>query len=169
MAAPATCREAMARVEERTEGGAWAVVNIAGVPQAGSVEDVGDEQARHRLAVNLLVPCGSAGSRCRRCAGSAGPDRERVLRSGAGAVADGRLVQREQAHPHSATTHCLRVETAHAGVRVSLVEPGAFATAVLERAATDLGDTDPVGDHAGYDRSRRLFTDVNRRVRRQGC
>lgn len=34
--------------------GAWAVVNNAGVPQAGSLEDVSDEQARHLLEVNLL-------------------------------------------------------------------------------------------------------------------
>ncbi|MGX1885747.1 SDR family NAD(P)-dependent oxidoreductase [Streptomyces sp. NPDC055287] len=49
-----SCREAMARVEEMTGGGVWVVVNNAGVPQAGSVEDVSDEQARHLLEVNLL-------------------------------------------------------------------------------------------------------------------
>nr|WP_253267657.1 SDR family NAD(P)-dependent oxidoreductase [Streptomyces asoensis] len=54
VADPFSCRGAMARVEEMTGGGAWAVMNNAGVPQAGSVEDVSDEQARHLLEVNLL-------------------------------------------------------------------------------------------------------------------
>ncbi len=66
-------------------------------------------------------------------------------------------------HALSALTHCLRVEGAHLGVRVSLVEPGAFATPMLSRALTDL-DTlrDPA--NPGYDNTTRLFTAVDRRV-----
>ncbi|QIZ00179.1 SDR family NAD(P)-dependent oxidoreductase [Streptomyces sp. S1D4-11] len=54
VAESASCREAMAQVEEMTGGGAWAEVNNAGVPQAGALQDVSDEQARHVLEVNLL-------------------------------------------------------------------------------------------------------------------
>lgn len=66
-------------------------------------------------------------------------------------------------HALSALTHCLRVEMAHAGVRVSLVEPGAFATAMLDQAVDDLAGADRKG-FAGYARSRALFTAVNERV-----
>ncbi|WP_159015169.1 SDR family NAD(P)-dependent oxidoreductase, partial [Streptomyces europaeiscabiei] len=54
VADPSSCAEAMGEVARMTGGGAWAVVNNAGVPQAGSIEDVSDEQARHLLEVNLL-------------------------------------------------------------------------------------------------------------------
>ncbi|WP_371476964.1 SDR family NAD(P)-dependent oxidoreductase [Kitasatospora sp. NBC_00315] len=54
VADPRSGEEAMARVGELAGGGAWAVVNNAGIPQAGSVEDVSDEQARRLLETNLL-------------------------------------------------------------------------------------------------------------------
>ncbi|MFE2141386.1 hypothetical protein ACFXA3_06425, partial [Streptomyces sp. NPDC059456] len=62
-------------------------------------------------------------------------------------------------------THCLRVEAAHLGVRVTLIEPGAFATPMLGRALTDL-DTlrDPANPDPGYTATTRLFTAVDRRV-----
>ena len=164
VADPLSCQKAMARVEEMTGGGAWAVVNNAGVPQAGSVEDVSDEQARHLLEVNLL----GAMRICR-------PALPGMRRRGGGRIVNvssglGRVPwpmggwYSASKHGLSAITHCLRVETAHAGVRVSLVEPGAFATAMLDRAAADLTRADPRGGGAGYDRSRELFSAVNQRV-----
>ncbi|MCZ1003278.1 SDR family oxidoreductase [Streptomyces mirabilis] len=163
VAEPASCREAMARVEEMTGGGAWAVVNNAGVPQAGALEDVSDEQARHLLEVNLL-------GAMRIC---------RLALPGMRRRGEGRIVNVSSGlarvpwpmggwysaskHALSALTHCLRVETAHAGVRVCLVEPGAFATAMLDRAVADLAGADHSGE-AGYGRSRALFTAVNQRV-----
>ncbi|WP_329438284.1 SDR family NAD(P)-dependent oxidoreductase [Streptomyces canus] len=54
VAEPSSCVEAMGEVGRMTGGGVWVVVNNAGVPQAGSLEDVSDEQARHLLEVNLL-------------------------------------------------------------------------------------------------------------------
>jgi short-subunit dehydrogenase len=57
----------MEEVTRMTGGGVWAVVHNAGVPQAGSLEDVSDEQARYLLEVNLLGPCGSVASPSRRC------------------------------------------------------------------------------------------------------
>ncbi|MFI6006339.1 SDR family NAD(P)-dependent oxidoreductase [Streptomyces sp. NPDC051366] len=164
VADPVSCQEVMARIEEMTSGGVWAVVNNAGVPQAGSVEDVSDEQARHLLEVNLLGAmriCRLALPGMRRRGGG------RIVNVSSGL---GRVPwplggwYSASKHALSAITHCLRVETAHAGVRVSLVEPGAFATAMLDRAVTDLNNTDPAGDRAGYDRSRTLFTAVNQRV-----
>ncbi|MFF3417873.1 SDR family NAD(P)-dependent oxidoreductase [Streptomyces sp. NPDC002698] len=164
VADPVSCREAMATVEEMTAGGAWAVVNNAGVPQAGRVEDVSDEQARHLLEVNLLGAmriCRLALPGMRRRGGG----RIVNVSSGLGRVPwpMGGWYSASK-HALSAITHCLRVEMAHAGVRVSLVEPGAFATAMLDRAVADLAGADPSDGAAGYDRSRDLFTAVNQRV-----
>jgi NAD(P)-dependent dehydrogenase (short-subunit alcohol dehydrogenase family) len=65
---PSSCVEAMEEVTRMTGGGVWAVVNNAGVPQAGSLEDVSDEPARYLLEVNLPgAPCGSVVSPSRRC------------------------------------------------------------------------------------------------------
>ncbi|MEU9305892.1 SDR family NAD(P)-dependent oxidoreductase [Streptomyces sp. NPDC048269] len=160
----ASCREAMAGVEEMTGGGVWAVVNNAGVPQAGAVEDVSDEQARHLLEVNLLGAmrmCRLALPGMRRRGGG----RIVNVSSGLGRVPwpMGGWYSASK-HALSAITHCMRVELAHAGVRVSLVEPGAFATAMLDRAVADLTSAAPSGGGAGYDHSRDLFTAVNRRV-----
>ncbi|MGI5365138.1 SDR family NAD(P)-dependent oxidoreductase [Streptomyces iakyrus] len=164
VADPASCEEAMARVEKMTGGGAWAVVNNAGVPQAGLVEDVSDGQASHLLEVNLLGPM-----RIRRLALPG------MRRRGGGRIVNvssglGRVPRpmggwySASKHVLSAITHCLRVEMTHAGVRVSVVDPGAFATAVLDRAIADLTGAAPSGCRAGYDRSHDLFTAVNQRV-----
>lgn len=162
VAEPSSCVEAMGRIVDMTGGGAWAVVNNAGVPQAGSLEDVTDEQARHLLEVNLLGAmriCRLAlpGMRLR------GEGRIVNVSSGLGRVPWplGGWYSASK-HALSALTHCLRMEMAHAGVRVSLVEPGAFATAMLDRAVDDLAGADRGG--AGYERSRALFTAVNQRV-----
>ncbi len=163
VADPVSCREAMAQVEEMTGGGAWAVVNNAGVPQAGALEDVSDEQARHLVEVNLLgamrvVRLALPGMRRR------GEGRIVNISSGLGRVPwpMGGWYSASK-HALSALTHCLRVEVAHAGVQVSLVEPGAFATAMLDRAVHDLEGAER-GTGVGYERSRTLFTGVNRRV-----
>lgn len=120
VADPSSCAEAMGEVARMTGGGAWAVVNNAGVPQAGSIEDVSDEQARHLLEVNLL-----GAMRIYRLA----LPQMRLL-------GEGRIVNVSSAlgrvpwplggwysaskHALSALTHCLRVEMAHAGVRVRM-------------------------------------------------
>ncbi|MGW5849898.1 SDR family oxidoreductase [Streptomyces sp. NPDC055254] len=164
VADPVSCKRAMAEVEEMTGGGAWAVVNNAGVPQAGSLEDVSDEQARHLLEVNVL----GAMRICRLALAA-------MRRRGAGRIVNvssglGRVPwplggwYSASKHALSALTHCLRVESAHAGVRVCLVEPGAFATAMLERAVADLAAVGDSAGGAGYERTRALFTKVNERV-----
>src|SRR3954447_18875019 len=45
-----------AEIDGMTDGGPWAVVNNAGLAQAGAVEDVDDEAARYQLEVNLVAP-----------------------------------------------------------------------------------------------------------------
>ena len=163
VAEPHSCEEAMRRIGEMTGGGAWAVVNNAGVPQAGSLEDVSDEQARQLLEVNLL----GAMRICRLALPAMrlrGEGRIVNVSSGLGRVPWplGGWYSASK-HALSALTHCLRVEVAHAGVRVCLVEPGAFATAMLDRAVADLAGADR-GGSAGYARSRALFTEVNQHV-----
>lgn len=147
----------------RPGGGVWALVNNAGVPQAGSIEDVSDEQARHLLEVNLLGAmriCRLALPQMRQRGGG------RIVNVSSGL---GRVPwplggwYSASKHALSALTHCLRVEMAHAGVRVSFVEPGAFATAMLDRAVDDLVAADR-GGAVGYDRSRALFGAVNAHV-----
>ncbi|MFE2147501.1 SDR family NAD(P)-dependent oxidoreductase, partial [Streptomyces sp. NPDC059456] len=51
-----SCRRAVKECAEMTDGGPRALVNNAGIPQAGPVADVDDEQARHLLEVNVLGP-----------------------------------------------------------------------------------------------------------------
>ncbi|MGW5852502.1 SDR family NAD(P)-dependent oxidoreductase [Streptomyces sp. NPDC055254] len=164
VACEASCHQALQECAEMTGGGGpWALVNNAGIPQAGAVADVNDEHARRLLEVNLLGPA-------RLC---------RLVLPAMAACGGGRIVNISSGlgripwpmgawysagkHALSALTHCLRVEAAHLGVRVSLVEPGAFATPMLGRALTDL-DTlrDPA--NPGYDSTTRLFTAVDRRV-----
>ncbi|MFD5410198.1 SDR family oxidoreductase [Streptomyces nojiriensis] len=163
VACEASCRQALRECGEMTGGGPWALVNNAGIPQAGAVADVDDEQARRLLEVNLLGPA----RLCRLALptmAARGGGRIVNISSGLGRVPwpMGAWYSAGK-HALSALTHCLRVEAAHLGVRVSLVEPGAFATPMLSRALTDL-DTlrDPA--NPGYDNTARLFTAVDRRV-----
>ncbi|MFD8019763.1 SDR family NAD(P)-dependent oxidoreductase [Streptomyces lavendulae] len=158
-----SCRQAVEECARMTAGGPWALVNNAGIPQAGPVADVDDVRARRLLEVNLLGPA-------RLC---------RLVLPGMAAHGGGRIVNISSGlgrvpwpmgawysagkHALSALTHCLRVEAAHLGVRVSLIEPGAFATPMLSRALTDL-DTLNGGANPGYTATTRLFTAVDRRV-----
>lgn len=158
-----SCRQAVEECARMAAGGLWALVNNAGIPQAGPVADVDDVRARRLLEVNLLGPA-------RLC---------RLVLPGMAAHGGGRIVNISSGlgrvpwpmgawysagkHALSALTHCLRVEAAHLGVRVSLIEPGAFATPMLSRALADL-DTLSGGANPGYTSTTRLFTAVDRRV-----
>nr|WP_144298575.1 SDR family oxidoreductase [Streptomyces sp. TLI_235] len=163
VADPASCRQAVDQAEEMTAGGLWALVNNAGVPQAGAVADVGDEQARHVLEVNLL----GAARLCRLVLPAMhrhGSGRIVNISSGLGRVPwpMGGWYSAAK-HGLSALTHCLRVEAAHLGVQVCLVEPGAFATPMLATATADLAAVRTPGA-PGYDRTTALFNAVDRRV-----
>lgn len=158
-----SCRRAVEECAQMTGGGPWALVNNAGIPQAGAICDVDDERARYLLEVNLLGPARLArlllpGMACR------GGGRIVNISSGLGRVPwpMGGWYSAGK-HALSALTHCLRVEAAHLGVRVCLVEPGAFATPMLGRALADLDAVRSAGN-PGYEASSRLFGAVDRRV-----
>jgi NAD(P)-dependent dehydrogenase (short-subunit alcohol dehydrogenase family) len=112
----------------------WAVVNNAGFAQAGAVEDVGDEDVRYQLEVNLVAPARIA----------------RLVLPGMRARGDGRIVNMSSVagrismplmgwycaakHGLEAMSDALRMEVAPHGVKVSLVEPGSFGTGIWDGA-----------------------------------
>ncbi|MFJ5025706.1 SDR family NAD(P)-dependent oxidoreductase [Streptomyces goshikiensis] len=51
-----SCHTALGMVAEMTGGGPWVLVSNAGIPRAGAMADLGDEQARYPLEVNQLGP-----------------------------------------------------------------------------------------------------------------
>lgn len=126
----ASTEAAFAEIAEATGGGPWAVVNNAGTAQAGAIEDVPDEHARDQLEVNLLGPV--------RVARLVLPAMRRrgegriVMVSSVAGRASAPLLGWYCASKHAleAVTDALRVEVADAGVRVILVEPGAFGTGI---------------------------------------
>jgi NAD(P)-dependent dehydrogenase (short-subunit alcohol dehydrogenase family) len=149
-----SCRRALDEVAGLTGGGPWAVVNNAGYAQSGAVEDVSDEQVRAQLETNLVAPGAD------RPAGPAadaerGEGRIVNVSSVAGrvlAAADG-LVLRQQARPGGGDD-ALRMEVEPDGVRVVLVEPGAFGTGIWS-AAQDGGFPEPATERyaAAYARA----------------
>jgi NAD(P)-dependent dehydrogenase (short-subunit alcohol dehydrogenase family) len=123
-------RAGFEEIDALTDGGPWAVVNNAGIAVAGAVEDVDDDDARRQLEVNLLAPARIA----------------RLVMPGMRERGDGRIVMVSSIagrtavpllgwycaskHALEALTDALRVEVADCGVRVVLVEPGAFGTGI---------------------------------------
>jgi NAD(P)-dependent dehydrogenase (short-subunit alcohol dehydrogenase family) len=112
----------------------WAVVNNAGFAQAGAVEDVGDDDVRYQLEVNLVAPARIA----------------RLVLPGMRARGEGRIVNMSSVagrismplmgwycaakHGLEAMSDALRMEVAPHGVKVSLVEPGSFGTGIWDGA-----------------------------------
>ncbi len=142
VAEPASVAAAFAEIAALTGGGAWAVVNNAGVAQPGTVRDVSDAAAARQLEVNLLGPA-------------------RVVRAALPAMRarrDGRIVNISSVSGRvhlpflgwycaskaglAALTDALRIEVAPLGVRVSLIEPGSFASGIWERSARALPTSD---------------------------
>ena len=123
-----SCERGFADIAAQTGGGPWAVVNNAGYAQAGAVEDVPDELARAQLEVNLIAPA--------RVARLVMP----VMRErGGGVIVNvssvlGRATTPllgwycASKHAIEALSNALRVEVAPFGIRVVLIEPGAFGT-----------------------------------------
>ena len=138
---PASCARAVAEVEELT-GGLHALVNNAGFAQSGAVEDVSDELARAQLETNLVAPMRLA----------------RLVLPGMRERGNGRIVNVSSVagrmstplmgwycaskHALEAVTDALRMEVEGDGVKVTLVEPGMFATDVWT-AASDSGFPTP--------------------------
>ena len=129
----ASCARAVAEVEELT-GGLTALVNNAGYAQAGTVEDVTDAQARAQLETNVVAPMRLATL-----------DLPGMRERGSGRIVNvssvaGRLSTPlmgwycASKHALEAVTDALRMEVEGDGVKVSLVEPGMFATDVWNAA-----------------------------------
>jgi NAD(P)-dependent dehydrogenase (short-subunit alcohol dehydrogenase family) len=125
-------RRAFAQIDELTDGGPWAVVNNAGYAQAGAIEDVPAEDARHQLEVNLVAPARIA----------------QLVLPGMRARGDGRIINVSSIagrvsspltgwygaskHGLEAMSDALRMEVARFGVRVVLIEPGGFGTGIWD-------------------------------------
>ncbi|MET7437666.1 SDR family NAD(P)-dependent oxidoreductase [Streptomyces sp. NPDC004082] len=135
---PSSCRDAFEQVAERSDGGPWALVNNAGIPLAGAVEDIGDDAARHLLEVNLLAPARLA----------------RLVLPVMRRRGEGRIVNISSLGGHVTAPamgwYCasktalrvlndaLRMETGPGGVHVVVIEGGGYATGIWERAADGL-------------------------------
>jgi NAD(P)-dependent dehydrogenase (short-subunit alcohol dehydrogenase family) len=129
----ASCERAVAEAEELT-GGLHALVNNAGFAQSGAVEDIADDAVRAQLETNVVAPIRLA----------------RLVLPGMRDRGDGRIVNISSVagrlstplmgwycaskHALEAVTDALRMEVEGDGVKVSLVEPGMFATDVWSAA-----------------------------------
>ena len=153
----ASCEQGFAEIADLTDGGPWAVVNNAGYAQSGAVEDVTDEQVRAQLETNVVAPM--------RIARLVLP---RMKERGNGRIVNmssvaGRTSQPlmgwycASKHALEAVTDALRMEVEPDGVRVVLVEPGAFDTDIWS-SAQDGGFPPPSSARyaAAYARSQAL-------------
>lgn len=120
----AACREVVERFEP------YAVVNNAGLPVTGAIEDIGDEEARCALETMVVAPMRLArlALPAMRVAGAG-----RVVNvSSVFGLTTVPLTGWYQACKHAleAASDALRAEVAAAGVRVVLVEPGGVRTGI---------------------------------------
>lgn len=122
--------KAFAEIADMTDGGPWAVVNNAGYAQPGAVEDVDDAAVRLQLETNLIGPARIA----------------RLVVPAMRARGEGRIVNvssivgrvtvplvgwyAASKHGLEAISDALRMEVAPFGIKVVLVEPGTFGTAI---------------------------------------
>ena len=149
-----SCAKGFAEIEARSD--IWAVVNNAGFAQAGAIEDVGDDDVRYQLEVNVVAPARVA----------------RLVLPGMRARGEGRIVNVSSIagrmslplmgwycaskHALEAMTDSLRIEVADAGIAVSLVEPGSFGTGIWEGARYP--ETNGSSYAAAYARAQRTTT-----------
>jgi NAD(P)-dependent dehydrogenase (short-subunit alcohol dehydrogenase family) len=115
----------------------WGIVNNAGLPATGAVEDVDDAEVRRSLETMLVAPM--------RLARLALP----YMREAGG----GRIVNvssiygltttpltgwyQASKHALEAVSDALRVEVARDGIKVILIEPGGFRTGIWDQAEQD--------------------------------
>ncbi|MET8102825.1 SDR family oxidoreductase [Streptomyces sp. NPDC005236] len=135
-----SCQQALEQVAEQSGGGPWALVNNAGVPLAGAVEDVGDEAARYLLEVNVLAPARLArlvlpamrrrgGGRIVNISSLGG----RITAPGMGWYCAGKAAL-------TTVNDALRMEASPGGVHVVLIEGGGYASDIWHKAADGLRD-----------------------------
>jgi NAD(P)-dependent dehydrogenase (short-subunit alcohol dehydrogenase family) len=136
-----SCTDAITHVQEMT-GGLHALVNNAGFAQSGAVEDISDDRVRAQLETNVVAPMRLA----------------RLVLPAMRERGDGRIINISSIagrlstplmgwycaskHALEAVTDALRMEVEGDGVKVSLVEPGMFATDVWS-ATQEGGFPDP--------------------------
>ncbi|MFI0914118.1 SDR family oxidoreductase [Streptomyces abikoensis] len=154
---PRSCQDAVAEIDEQTDGGPWALVNNAGIVNPGAFEDVSETDARAVLEVNLLGVARMT----------------RLVLPGMRQRGEGRIIQMSSAggliavpfngwysagkFALEALTDTLRRELAGSGVRVSLIEPGTVDTPLVSGALARLAPPDSRYE-AAYDRARRIVT-----------
>ncbi|MFG2334008.1 SDR family oxidoreductase [Streptomyces sp. NPDC048604] len=133
-----SCRQALDQVAEQSDGGPWALVNNAGIPLAGAVEDIDDEAAGRLLEVNVLAPARLArlvlpamrrrgGGRIVNISSLGG----RITAPGMGWYCAGKAAL-------GAVNDALRMEASPAGVHVVLIEGGGYASNIWHKAADGL-------------------------------
>jgi NAD(P)-dependent dehydrogenase (short-subunit alcohol dehydrogenase family) len=141
------CADAVGRLRP------YGVVNNAGYPVTGAVEEVTDEQARAALETMVVAPI--------RLARLAVPHmRERgdgriVNVSSIAGVATLPLVGWYHASKHAleALTDALRMEVAADGIRVILIEPGGFKTGIWDEHEKDIEARSGSRYEGGYRRT----------------
>lgn len=148
----------------------YAIVNNAGFFNAGMVEDVTDDEARHQLEAMVIAPMRLA----------------RLALPGMRDRGQGRIVNVSSAIVHAnvtmtgwyqaskqaldALTTALRIETAAAGLDVVTIEPGAVDTDIWNKAAKDLQRRRETTIHpAAYDRSLALIEALHGHMRPPGA
>ena len=130
---PDSCAKAVAEAEAMTDG-LSALVNNAGYAQSGAVEDISDGLVRAQLETNVVAPIRLA----------------RLVLPGMRERGQGRIINISSVagrlstplmgwycaskHALEAVTDALRMEVEGDGIKVSLVEPGMFATDVWSAA-----------------------------------
>ncbi|HXQ61674.1 MAG TPA: SDR family NAD(P)-dependent oxidoreductase [Acidimicrobiales bacterium] len=116
----------------------WGLVNNAGYSGVGAIEDVSDDEARRQLETMVVAPMRLA----------------RLALPHMTAVGEGRIVNissiygrtttpfsgwyQASKHALEAASDALRIEVAHRGVTVVLIEPGAVKTHIWEEMEADL-------------------------------
>lgn len=141
---------AWAEIESLTDGGPWALVNNAGIAQAGAIEDVNDEAARRQIDVNVHGP-----AKLMRLALPAMRER-----------GDGRIVNvssmsgrvslpflgwyAASKYALEAVSDAARREVAGFGVKVILIEPGSYGTGVWQTAFSALPDREKSAYREAY-------------------
>lgn len=158
---PASCADAVAEAQ-RLSGGLHALVNNAGYVQAGAVEDISDDLVRAQLETNVVAPIRMA----------------RLVLPAMRERGDGRIVNVSSVagrlttplmgwyaaskHALEAVTDALRMEVDGDGIKVSLVEPGMFATHIWSVADAGYPEATTARYAAAYARGQALSARSNR-------
>ncbi|AEF42639.1 SDR family oxidoreductase [Hoyosella subflava] len=141
---------AFEEIAATTDGGPWALVNNAGIAQAGAIEDVSEELARRQVDVNLLAP-----ARLMRLALPA------MRARGEGRIVNVSSMSGRVALPFlgwyaaskyglEAISDAARREVAGFGVKVILIEPGSYGTGVWNTAFSALPEREKSAYQEAY-------------------